>query len=397
MVTPRADLERDIRQRVVALLKGCDPTGVGREEFLRAKFDAGLAWVHFPLDAGGLDLDHTLQAFVEEELGHAGAPSVSFMSNPIGLGMAAPTLAAHGTSEQRRHLLRRLYAGELWCQLFSEPNAGSDLAGLGTTAVRDGYEWIVNGQKVWTTLAHVARWGLLLARSAPELPKHRGLTYFICDMGAAGVEVRPLRQMTGEAEFNEVYLSDVRIPDDHRIGAVGDGWRVAMTTLMSERVAIGTAGVDDLAAGPIARAMEVYAQRRENPVARDRLIRLWIESEVTRLTNCRASELRRTGKPGPEGSVAKLAFTELNKRIAEFCVDVLGADGLLYPAGYQMRRPEVAAASGGDHGHSFLRAQANSIEGGTSEVLRNVLGERVLGLANEPRRDKDVPWSDLPR
>ena len=397
MESPRRDLERDIRQRIAGLLKACDPAGVDREEFLRAKFDAGLAWVQFPPGAGGLGADHTLQAFVEEQLDRAGAPSVSFMSNPIGLGMAAPTLAAHGTADQRQYLLRRLYAGELWCQLFSEPNAGSDLAALGTTALRDGDEWVINGQKVWTTLAHVARWGLLLARSAPELPKHRGLTYFVCDMRSAGVEVRPLRQMTGEAEFNEVYFSEARIPDDRRVGEVGDGWRVAMTTLMSERVAIGTAGVDELAHGPIARAMEVYSQRRDDPVVRDRLMRLWIDSEVTRLTNCRANEFRRAGKPGPEGSVAKLAFTELNKRIAEFCVDALGAEGQLYPTGYRMRRPEVAAESSGDLSHFFLRAQANSIEGGTSEVLRNVLGERVLGLPSEPRLDKDLPWRELPR
>ncbi len=388
----------EIRRRVSSLLATCDPSSVDTATFLGAKFDAGLAWVHFPEGSGGLGGDPMLQRIIEVELAAAGAPAASFAHNPIGLGMAAPTVVAHGPPEQHKKYLRPLYTGEdIWCQLFSEPGAGSDLAALGTRAVRDGDEWIVNGQKVWTTLAHMARWGLLVARTDPDVPKHRGLTYFVCDMQAPGVEVRPLRQITGEAEFNEVYLTDVRLPDELRLGDVGDGWRVAMTTLMNERVAIGGSGAAAMGSGPIGLAVRAYRDRQGGPVERDRLMRLWVESEVTRLTNLRAGQLRRVGTPGPEGSVAKLAFAELNQRISEYCIDVMGAEGTLYPAGYEMRRPEQAALYSGDVQHFFLRARANSIEGGTSEVLRNILGERVLGLPGEPRADKDLPWKDVPR
>ncbi|MCP3811214.1 acyl-CoA dehydrogenase family protein, partial [Mycobacteriaceae bacterium Msp059] len=221
-----------------------DPTAVPMTEFLGACYDAGLSWVHFPEGLGGLGLSRGYQGVADVIFRKAGAPS-PYDLNIIGYGMAAPTLVEYAqTDELKRQWMRPLATTEdIWCQLFSEPGAGSDLAGLATSAVRDGDDWIVNGQKVWTTLAHCANWGILLARTDPDVPKHKGLTYFVVDMRDPGVEVRPLRQMTGQAEFNEVYLNDVRVPDVHRIGAVGAGWGVAMTTLMNERSSIGAAGV----------------------------------------------------------------------------------------------------------------------------------------------------------
>src|SRR5256714_4990732 len=256
-----------------------------RLEFLRARFDAGLAWISFPEGLGGLGAPRMLQPVVDAAFAEAGAPDNDPLRIGIGLGMAAPTILRHGTDEQRRRFLRPLWTGEeVWCQLFSEPGAGSDLAALGTRAVRDGDDWIVGGQKVWTSLAHEARWAILIARTDPDLPKHQGLTYFVCDMTAPGVEVRPLRQITGEAEFNEVFLTDVRIPDAHRLGAVGEGWQVARTTLMNERVAIG-----GRAAPREAGMLSVFAgERRTRPdlrtsAGRDTLLRLWVSAEVARL------------------------------------------------------------------------------------------------------------------
>jgi alkylation response protein AidB-like acyl-CoA dehydrogenase len=303
----------------------------------------------------------------------------------------------------RAKLLRRAFTGEdAWCQLFSEPGAGSDLAGLSTRAVRDGDEWLVSGQKVWNTFAHIADRGMLVARTDPEAPKHKGLTYFALDMHAPGVEVRPLRQLTGEAEFNEVYMTDVRVPDGDRIGDVGDGWRVAMTTLANERTTIGGGGgAPPRGSGSIAEAVRIWQEEVADHRAplRDRLIRLWIEAEVLRLTNIRAGQNRRAGNPGPEGSIAKLKFAEVNMAIYELCVDLLGADALV-GYDYTMRRTDEGLGLTGPAGWSrkmFLRARANSIEGGTSEIQRNIMGERVLGLPGEPRTDKDLPWSQVPR
>ena len=391
------DPEQLVTARLEQLLADHPPAITPPADFLGARFDAGLAWVWFAEGEGGLGLPQELQGQLERRLRQAGAPDES-NRNVIGYGMAAPTVAAHGTEAQRRRWLRPLFTcEEIWCQLFSEPGSGSDVAGLASRAERDGDEWVVNGQKVWTTLAHTARWGLLLARTDPDVPKHRGMTYFVVDMHAPGVEVRPLRQMTGEAEFNEVFFTDVRVPDDQRLDEVGAGWRVATTTLMNERVAIG-GGVPSRATGPIARALDIYrATPGRSPVQRERLMRAWVAAEVQRLTNMRARQLRRAGTPGPEGSVAKLAGAELNKAVSELCVDLMGMEGTLFPSGYEMRRPDTAGVMSGDARHTFLRARANSIEGGTSEIMRSILGERVLGLPREPRNDKDVPWSQVPR
>jgi alkylation response protein AidB-like acyl-CoA dehydrogenase len=228
----------ELAARTRDFLTAHDPAALSRPDFLRARFDAGLAWVNFPRGLGGLDLPRALQPVVDAVLAEAGAPDNQPLRIGIGLGMAAPTILRHGTDEQRHRWLRPLWTGEeLWCQLFSEPGAGSDLAALATRAVREGDGWVVTGQKVWTSMAHEARWAILIARSEPAAAKHAGLTYFACDMTAPGVEVRPLRQLTGEAEFNEVFLDGVRIPDAHRIGAAGEGWQIARTTLMRSAAA----------------------------------------------------------------------------------------------------------------------------------------------------------------
>jgi alkylation response protein AidB-like acyl-CoA dehydrogenase len=390
-----------VAERVDKLLAELDPTTADPVELRGRQYDLGLAWVHFPEGSGGLGLPPALQRHVDDRLHRAGATPPG-PRQFFGLTMAGPVVVTHGGEPMRSRLLRRMFTGEdAWCQLFSEPGAGSDLAGLSTRAVRDGDEWVVSGQKVWNTLANEADRGMLVARTDPDAPKHKGLTYFVLDMHAPGVEVRPLRQITGEAEFNEVYMADVRVPDSDRIGDVGDGWRVAMTTLMNERTVIGGGGAPPTrGSGAIAEALRIWTEEvaDHHPAVRDRLTKLWIEAEVLRLTNIRGSQNRKAGNPGPEGSIAKLKFAEVNMAIYELCVDLLGAAAL---AGYDytMRRAESLGLVGppGSARKMFLRSRANSIEGGTSEIQRNILGERVLGLPGEPRVDKDVPWSQVAR
>ena len=394
---PRAD-EDDLRTRVRELLDAHPPRSTERSAFLRARFDAGLAWVAYPPGFGGLGLPRALQPVVDAELDAAGAPDNRPRSIGIGLGMAAPTILAHGTEEQKSRWLRPLWTGEeVWCQLFSEPGAGSDLAALGTRAVPDGAEWVVNGQKVWTSMAHEARWGILVTRTDPDVPKHRGMTYFGCDMHAPGVEVRPLRQATGEAEFNEVFLTDVRLPDTDRIGAVGDGWRVATSTLMNERVAIGGAAAPR-EGGMLGMVTQVWRDRPElrTPGLHADLLELWVRAEASRITGERLRQQMAAGSPGPEGSAAKLMFSDLNQRLSGLLLELLGEDGLAYDD-WTMRRPTEVHLAGDRPGYSYLRAKGNSIEGGTTEILLNIVAERVLGLPGEIRLDKDVPWKDLPR
>lgn len=391
------DLEAMLNERVDRLLNAYPPTRTRDREFLGAQFDAGLAFVHFPEGDGGLGFAKEYQQLITNRLARVGAPSGG-ARNPIGYGMVAPTLVTIGSAQLKQRYLRPLFTSEhIWCQLFSEPGAGSDVAGLSTRAVRDGDEWVINGQKVWTTLAHTSMFGLLLARSDPDVEKHNGLTYFVVDMHAAGVDVRPLRQMTGDAEFNEVYFSDVRVSDAHRLGEVGAGWRGALVTLMNERVAIGGTP-PPRGSGPIATATALWSglpADRATPDRRDRLVQLWIESEVERLTRIRATVATENGAPGPEGSLCKLAVAEGNKRIYDFCLDLIGAKGMLYDS-YEMRRPDTANV-GGSPARSFLRSRAHSVEGGTSEVMRNILGERILGLPGDVRVDKGVPWSQVAR
>jgi alkylation response protein AidB-like acyl-CoA dehydrogenase len=388
----------ELRARVEQFLAEHPPAGMPPLEFLRARYDAGLAWVHFPPGAGGLGAPRALQAVVDAAFDAVGAPRINPLRQGIGLGMAAPTILRFGTEEQRSRFLRPLWTGEeIWCQLFSEPGAGSDLAGLGTRARRDGDDWVVTGQKVWTSLAHEARRAMLIARTDPDLPKHQGITYLICDMTAPGVQVRPLRQLTGEAEFNEVHLDEVRIPDRDRLGEVGEGWRVAQTTLMNERVAIGGAALprEGGMIGVLARLWRGRPELR-TPGLHDALLRVWVRAEAARLTGNRLREQLAAGQPGPEGSAAKLAFARLNQEISSLELELLGADGLRYDD-WTMRRPSGADFLGRSAGYRYLRARANSIEGGTSEVLRNIIAERVLGLPREARVDTEVAWKDLPK
>jgi alkylation response protein AidB-like acyl-CoA dehydrogenase len=389
----------ELRERVRVFLAEHDPREMPKQDFLNARFDAGLAWVHYPEGLGGLGLSRSLQQMVDAEFAAAGSPGHNAERNAIGLGMAAPTILAFGSDEQQKRWLRELWTGrEIWCQLFSEPGAGSDLASLATRAVRDGDGWEASGQKVWTSLAQVAKRGLLLARSDPDVPKHQGLTYFAVDMTAPGVEVRPLRQITGEAEFNEVFLTDVRIPDADRIGPVGEGWKVANATLMSERINIGASRAAPREGGMIGPVAATWRSRPElrTPGLHDRLLRLWTEAEVARLAGERMRQQLAAGKPGPEGSAAKLVFARLNQEISGLDVELNAGDGLRYDD-WSLRRPERSTFFGRGPGYRYLRARGNSIEGGTSEILRNIIAERVLGLPPEPRVDKDVPWKDLPR
>jgi alkylation response protein AidB-like acyl-CoA dehydrogenase len=388
----------DLRERVDALLAEHPPETTERLDFLRARFDAGLAWVHFPEGLGGLGLARGLQTAVDKQLVAAGAPDNNPWRIGIGLGMAAPTILMFGTEEQKQRYLRPLWCGEeVWCQLFSEPGAGSDLAGLATRAVLDNDTWIVNGQKVWTSSAHIADRAILVARTDPDQPKHAGLSYFLVDMHDPGVEVRPLRQITGEAEFNEVFLTDVRIPDSDRVGDVGAGWQVANGTLMNERVAIG-GGAFPREFGMIGKVAETWRTRPElrTPGTHERLLELWVESEVARLTGTRLRQKLAAGTPGPEGSAMKLTFARLNQELSALEVELLGDDGLRY-GDWAMTRPEIVDFTGKDAGYRYLRSKGNSIEGGTSEILRNVVSERILGLPSEHRVDKDIPWKDLPR
>ncbi|BBZ78822.1 acyl-CoA dehydrogenase [Mycolicibacterium anyangense] len=390
-----ADRVADLARQVVA---DHDPKKVPIPEFLGACYDAGLSWIHFPEGLGGLGLSRGLQAVADRILQGAGGP-VPLGLNPMGYGMAAPTVREHAQSDElKKDLLRPLATTEhIWCQLFSEPGAGSDLAGLATSAVPDGDEWVINGQKVWTSLAHRARWGLLLARTDPDAPKHKGLTYFVLDMQAPGVETRPLRQLTGQAEFNEVYITDARIPDSHRLGAVGDGWRVAMTTLMNERSALGGSG-SRRGDGTIAEAVSLWASRPDlqTSVSRDKLTQLWLRSEAQRLTSERSRASATVGGPGPEASIGKMVGAELNQQIYQWCMDFLGPEGILYHS-YAMHGANREGDWRGPIQQRFLRSRANTIEGGTSEVMRNILGERVLGLPGDLRADAGMPWKEVPR
>ena len=372
------------------------------KEFWGKQFDLGLAWVQFPEGAGGLGLNPKYQLMVIESLRNEGISQQNRVANILGIGMGAPTIIEYGTEEQISKYLRPMFTTEeIWCQLFSEPGSGSDLASLSTKAVDDGDGYIVNGQKVWTTLGHLAKWGLIVTRTDPNVPKHRGLTFFIVDMESEGVDVRPLRQITGEAEFNEVYFTDVKIPKENILGSLGEGWRVSLTILMNERVAIG-GNVRERGSGAPGHLVQLWKEKNlQDPVTRDKLIKLWIEQEAVRLTNMRAVENREKGTPGPEGSTSKLYEAEINKASYEFGMDMLGNDGLLFPRGYALTQPELNFENETfgftDTQSLFLRSRANSIEGGTSEIMRNIIAERVLGLPSEPRLDKDKAWKDIPR
>jgi len=389
------DASTVVNDRVEKLL-GLHRADASPARFRGEQYDLGLAWVWFPPGYGGLGLDADLQEVIDDRVAEVGIAPFEETSG-IGVAMSAPTLIAYGTDDQKQRHLRRIFTGEeIWCQLFSEPGSGSDLAGLSTRAERDGDEWVINGQKVWTSFASIADWALCLARHDPELPKHRGLTYFMVNMHAPGIEIRPLREMTGESQFSEVFLTDVRIPDSQRVGPIGEGWRASMTTLANERAGRG----DLLGARAIDQAMRIWRERGSaDPVRRDRLTDLWLRSEVTRLLTLRATLLRQAGTTGPESSVAKLASAELGQAIYSFCLDLMGADGMRFPDTYE----PLGMARGRGHmvGRSvewmFLRSRGFTIEGGTAQVQRNVLAERMLGLPGEPWDDRTIPWSQISR
>jgi alkylation response protein AidB-like acyl-CoA dehydrogenase len=336
-----------------------------RVEWQRRLFEGGWAGVHWPVDYGGRGATLTESAIFFEELGRSGAP---LPANILGLLLGGPTLLVWGTEEQKgRHLPPILSAEEVWCQGFSEPDAGSDLAALKTRAVKHGDEWVVSGQKVWTSMAQYSRWCMLLARTDPDAPKHKGLTYFLMDMTKPGVNIRPLRQITGDSEFNELFLDEVRLSDDDIVGGAGNGWKVALTTLMNERAGLAfflqvamRQQLDRLVAELGARG------RLAEPVVRDGLAELHARTEVLRLTALRGlSAAEKYGQPGPEGSLTKWMWSQTNQRIMQFAVDTLG----------------LQALSDSDHwAFELLRARGNTIEGGTTEILKGIVAERVLGL-----------------
>jgi len=343
--------------------------GPAMRAWSRALYDGGYAGLTWPKEYGGGGAPYTHQAIFLEEMARAEAPP---HVGVIGLGMAGPTIMAHGTEEQKaRYLAPILSAEEIWCQGFSEPGAGSDLAGVRASARLDGDRFVVDGQKVWSSFAHLADWCILLSRSDPDSTRHDGLTYLIVDMHAPGVEVRPLRQITGEAEFNEIFFTGVDVPVENILGDVGGGWQVAMTTLLHERGTLGFALQAALEV-QVRKLVALARDRGADPLQRDRIAREWIEAQALRLTNYRAlSQLVKTGMPGPEGSISKLVWSEANQRVTKLALELLGPDAAL---------AEDNAPYGGYWQHQQLRSRGNTIEAGTSEILRNIVAERVLGL-----------------
>jgi alkylation response protein AidB-like acyl-CoA dehydrogenase len=345
--------------------EGDDEHYAWRRDWQRRLADGGWASVHWPVEYGGRGATLTESAIFFEEVGRAGAP---LAANVLGLLLAGPTIMFWGTQEQKDRYLNPIVTGEeIWCQGFSEPEAGSDLAALKTRAVKDGDDWVVTGQKVWTSGAQYSKWCMLVARTDREAPKHKGLTYFILDMEQDAVQVRPLRQITGEAEFNELFIEEARIPDANVLGGVGNGWKVALTTLMNERAGLGfflQVRLRQLLDGVFAEA-----QARgllEDPVVADRLGELHLKAEIIRLTAYRGlTATEKYGQPGPEGSLTKWMWSEANQQLTQFAADLLGAEAL---------------QSGSRWAYELLRARGNSIEGGTTEILKNIVAERVLGL-----------------
>ncbi len=366
--------------------------------------EAGYATPTWPSEYGaGLSLLPGQAKHVNDVLSHYKVPRPF---NIIGIGMGGPTVMAWGTEEMKHRLLKPLACNqEIWCQLFSEPVAGSDVAGLATKAVRDGDEWIVNGQKVWTTLAHISKWGMLLCRTDPAVPKHAGLSYFVVDMDQPEVDVRPLVQITGDAEFNEVFFNDAHVRDDWMLGREGDGWKVAITTLMNERVSLsgaGSIGGDAVGGSPVARLLDRHRGTKD-PLVRQQLAQAYIESRLIKVNNQRAADKRKSGgEAGPEGSITKLQQAEFNRRLQNLAIDLEGVNGIAWDGpglADQVRASRQLRPGTGESSivQGFLRAQANTIEGGTSEIMRNILGERVLGLPKEPDASRELAWKDVPR
>jgi len=363
----------------------------------------GYAAPLWPKEYGGLSGEAWMQHIVREELGSHRLPT--FGVNLLGVGLAGPTIIAHASEAPKKRYLPKILSGEeIWCQLFSEPGSGSDLASLGTRAVRDGDEWIVNGQKVWTSIASLAKFGMLLARSDPFVPKHEGLSYLIVDMSSPGVEIRPLRQITGSADFNEVFFTDVRVPDANRIGEPGEGWRYARTTLMNERVALSGLSIDAASlTGSLRRdpweTMLSGVKDRKDLVIRQELARIYIAQEVKEITAFRSSSARLAGQtPGAEGGVSKVFNAEFNQYRSNVAMNAAGMASIAWEV--EAGGSGIFGGGGGDgsaKATAFLRTRANTIEGGTSEVLRNQIAERILGLPREVEVDKGVAWAETRR
>jgi alkylation response protein AidB-like acyl-CoA dehydrogenase len=387
------------------LLEEYPPDRTDAVVFLRAQFDAGLAYVWFPDGYGGLGLPIDAQRQVDDRLVAAGAPPSGRVTNAIAAGQGAASILAYGSDDQKQRYLRPLFTGEMMgCQLYSEPGSGSDLASLGTRAERHGDEWIVNGQKVWTSGAHRADMAILLARTDPDAPKHAGLTQFVLDMHAPGVEVRPLRQMTGGAEFNEVFLSEVRVPDSERLGGINEGWAVSQHTLVYERYNMPQ--VRGRGEGQIAVAVDAWRARSDqtSPGAvalKSELMRHYVNVEVVRLLQMRAGVLRAQGSSGPEGSLGKLAVSVVGRRLADWAPILGGANAMLLPEGYDRGEEEPGAGRRGIGSRSLALGCVGSpgmaIAGGTDQIQRNIIGDRVLGLPREPAVDRGLPWSQTLR
>jgi alkylation response protein AidB-like acyl-CoA dehydrogenase len=361
------------------------------QEWQAKKADAGWACITWPKQYGGRGATAIQSVIWNQEESHYKTPPNIF---GIGQGMLGPTIMVHGTDEQKQRYLRPMLRGEeIWCQLFSEPSAGSDLAGLRTSAVRDGDDWILNGQKIWTTGAQYCRWGMIVTRSDPNAEKHRGITYFIVDMQSPGIEIRPIKQINGVSGFNEVFFSDVRVPDRNRVGAVNEGWRGALTTLMNERHSIGSGA----SGGPDFNDLVRLAQETdwdgqpafEDAAVRQRLARFYIRLKGLQYTGYRTQTALSHGvTPGPESSIGKLVGAPLRQEMASFAVDLQGSVGALLDAA---GAPQEAAWQ-----QSYLSSPGLRLAGGTDEILRNIIAERVLGLPPEIRVDKDLPFKDVP-
>jgi alkylation response protein AidB-like acyl-CoA dehydrogenase len=370
--------------------QGLDEREVPRARaYQDALFQAGLAGLTWPLEYGGQGLSSRYQTIFNEEVAGFDVPADVFS---IGFGTCIPTVLAHGTEEQKQRYVRPAARGEeIWCQLLSEPAAGSDVGSLRSTAERHGDEWVLNGQKVWTTGAHYCQYGLVLARTDPEQPKHRGLSMFILNMKSPGLTIRPLRQMNGAADFNEVFFDDVRIPADHLVAAPGDGWRVLLTSLMNERVAIGTRrSTEKISPLSLIGVHLELARRRginDDQTVRQELADLLVRSWVLDMVGMRIQGAVAAGRvPGPEGSIAKLARSILARRSAELACRLAGPAAVAWPSGdIEAEQPSQL----------MLFAPSLSIAGGTSEIMRNILGERVLGLPKEPQVDRDLSFRDL--
>ena len=378
--------EDDPRRQVVRAWIAAHPGATARE-----LAESGYVAPHWPAP-WGLDADPVHQLLIDDEFARAG---VKRPSNQIGIGWAAPTIIHAGTEEQKkRYVLPALAGEEIWCQLFSEPGAGSDLASLGTRAVRDGDEWVVNGQKIWTTGAHYSAFGILIARTDPAAPKHRGITYFICPMDLPGIEVRNIRNIAGADSFNEVFFTDVRIPHANVVGEVNDGWRLAKVTLGNERVSLSSSGVL-WGAGPTAADIVDEARRLgvTDAVMRQRLAALWTEHVILDLIRLRTLTAKLRGEqPGPEASIRKIMADEHGQRAMEIARDLIGMDALLVGSREGQKTLRSRSWYSG-----YMFSKALTIGGGTGEVQRNILGERVLGLPAEPDDSTGRPWSETMR